>query len=138
MTKSLIEHLKFALHSRHAQKLVGVCVRHIMGASCNELILGRCRVFNHASIQTRRIVDAGDKSGKTERWYARDPRRVTALRRPTARANLSLRGPPAAVAMSGDLRRAEVECACFGRSHCAYTAVRGAPMEAAVSAVPTI
>ena len=74
--------------------------------------------------------------GRAERWYARDPRRVTALRRTMARANLSLRSPSAAVTTRGDLRRAEVERACSDRSHCVHTAVRGAPAEAAVSAAP--
>ena len=110
-----------------------MCVPYVMGASCTGLILGRCRVSNHTSIQTRRIVDAEDKSGKSGALLFARP----SASRPTARANLSLRSPSAAVTTRGDLRRAEVEHACFGRSHCVHTAVHGAPAEAAVSAAPT-
>ena len=63
-------------------------------------------------------MDAENKSGKSG-----------AL----ARAYLSLDSLSAAVTTRGDLRRADDERACSGRSHRTHTAVRGVPVEAAVS-----
>ena len=104
--------------------------------SCWHYSMSYC-AFILANNLVRRIVDAEKTTAKTEHWYARDPLWFPALRRPTARANFSQRGPSATVTTRGDLRCAKLERVCFGRSHCRHTAVRGVFAKAAVSAAPT-